>query len=53
MPVAEASAVLSATARVALPSLVRCSAMTTATSTTSESSTTKMSFGVTSTGPQW
>ena len=53
MPVAAASAVLSATARVALPSLVRWRATTTETSTTSEKSTTKMSLGVTRIGPRW
>ena len=51
MPVAEASAVLSATARVALPSLVRCRAITTATSTTVEKTMMKMSLGVTRIGP--
>src|SRR3954464_6847082 len=52
IPVAEASAVLSATARVALPIFVRCKARVTITSTTAENSTMKTSLGVTSTGPQ-
>src|SRR5690349_3037963 len=51
MPVAAASAVLSATARVALPSLVRCSAITTRTRTTVENVTMKTSLGVTRIGP--
>ena len=52
MPVAAESAVLSATARVALPSLVRWSAITTRTRTTVENSTMKMSLGVTRIGPR-
>ena len=51
MPVAAASAVLSATARVALPSLVRWRAITTATRTIVEKTMTKMSLGVTRIGP--
>src|SRR4051795_3923269 len=53
MPVAAASAVLSATARVAFPSLVRSSASTTSTSTIAQKTTMKTSLGVTRTGPHF
>ena len=51
MPVAAESAVLSATARVALPSLVRWRAITTRTRITVENTMMKMSLGVTRIGP--